>query len=158
MVSEQEEIYQERILDHYEDPYHRGQCDNPTHRHQEKNPLCGDVIQIELRLDADGLIREVYFDGDGCRISQAAASILAEHMDGKTVDEIRDFTADDMLELFGPKLSVLRQKCCLLSWKVLRSVVHSPINGQSSDGPSPDGQTSDSKSPGDEASDGEGSS
>ena len=133
MVSEQEEIYQERILDHYEDPYHRGQCDSPTHRHQEKNPLCGDVIQIELQLDADGRIREVYFNGDGCRISQAAASILTEHMDGKTVDEIRDFTADDMLELFGPKLSVLRQKCCLLSWKVLRSVVHSPINGQSSD-------------------------
>ena len=132
MVSEQDEIYQERILDHYEDPYHRGQCADPTHRHEEKNPLCGDVIQIELQLDNEGRIHDVYFDGEGCRISQAAASILIEHIDGKTVDQIKEFSPNDMLELFGPKLSVLRQKCCLLSWKVLKSAVHSPINGEES--------------------------
>ena len=132
MVSEQDEIYQERILDHYEDPYHRGGCADPTHRHQEKNPLCGDVIQIELQLDDEGRIRDIYFDGEGCRISQAAASILAEYIDGKTVEEIKEFSPNDMLDLFGPKLSVLRKKCCLLSWKVLKSAVHSPISSHNS--------------------------
>ena len=129
MPTEQDEIYQERILDHYEDPYHRGHCRGATHQHQGNNPLCGDVIQIELMLGGEGKIEEIYFDGDGCRISQAAASILAEHIDGKTVDELKAFSARDMLDLFGPRLSVLRQKCCLLSWQVLQSAVHSPVGG-----------------------------
>lgn len=128
MVSNNDEIYQERILDHYEDPYHRGHCHHTTHRHQENNPLCGDVIQIELDLDERGKIREIYFEGEGCRISQAAASILAEHIDGKTIDEVKQFSAQDMLDLFGPRLSVLRQKCCLLGWQVLQQTVHSPVN------------------------------
>ncbi len=134
MISENDEIYQERILDHYEEPYHRGHCQSATHRHRENNPLCGDVIQIELNLQQDGqedgTIHEIFFDGEGCRISQAAASILAEYMDGKRVEDIKRFTAQEMLDLFGPRLSVLRQKCCLLSWKVLRQTVHSPIEGE----------------------------
>ncbi len=133
MFSEQEEIYQERILDHYEDPFHRGHCAQATHRHEGKNPLCGDVVQIELALDGDGKIDDIFFEGEGCRISQAAASILAEHMDGKTVEDVKAFSARDMLELFGPRLSVLRQKCCLLSWQVLQSAVHSPTSGEAGD-------------------------
>lgn len=127
MATEQDSFYQDRILDHYEDPYHRGHCTCPTHRDDGKNPLCGDVVQIELSLDDAGKIREAYFDGDGCCISQASASMLLEQMDGKTVDEVKTFSARDMLDLFGTRLTPNRQKCCLLPWRVLQSALHAPI-------------------------------
>ncbi|HUS39098.1 MAG TPA: iron-sulfur cluster assembly scaffold protein [Pirellulales bacterium] len=128
MAVDEEEIYQEHVLDHYEDPYHRGHIDHPTHRHEDDNPLCGDVIEIELSVGEDGSIREAYFNGDGCCISQASASMLIEKMDGKSVEDIKQFSAEDMLELFGAKLTPNRQKCCLLSWRVLQSAIYSPID------------------------------
>ena len=79
-----EEIYQDHILDHYEDPFHRGHLREATHAHEDKNPLCGDVVRIELAIDDDGKIRNLYFDGQGCVISQASASMLLEEMYGKT--------------------------------------------------------------------------
>ncbi|REJ69211.1 MAG: iron-sulfur cluster assembly scaffold protein [Planctomycetota bacterium] len=135
---DEEELYQEHVLDHYEDPYHRGHVDHPTHEHEDDNPLCGDVVKIELVIDRDGKIVEAWFDGDGCCISQASASMLIERMDGKTVDEVKNFSAEEMLELFGAKLTPNRQKCCLLSWRVLQSAVYSPVNGDAEvDGPPP---------------------
>ena len=132
MPSSEDELYQEHILEHYEDPYHRGQCAHATHSHEDDNPLCGDVVRIDLAVDPQGKIQEVYFDGDGCCISQAAASMLVEHFDQKTIDEIKQFTAEDMLRLFGAKLTPNRQKCCLLSWRVLQAAIYSPLakNGQ----------------------------
>lgn len=127
MAENEEEIYQDHVLDHYEDPYHRGHCDQATHSHEGNNPLCGDVISVELRVDADGKIREAWFEGDGCCISQAAASMLMEAVEGKSVEEVKAFSAEDMLKLFGPRLTPNRQKCCLLSWRVLQSAFHSPI-------------------------------
>jgi nitrogen fixation NifU-like protein len=124
---DEEEIYQEHILDHYEDPYHRGSCPQRTHRHEDDNPLCGDVISVELRVDPAGRIVDAWFDGDGCCISQASASMLMEQVEGKTLDEIRAFTADDMLQLFQAKLTPNRQKCCLLSWRVLQSAIFAPV-------------------------------
>lgn len=132
MPSNEDELYQEHILEHYEDPYHRGHSAHPTHAHEDDNPLCGDVVRIDLALDPQGKIQEIYFDGDGCCISQAAASMLVEHFDQKSLDEVKNFSADDMLRLFGAKLTPNRQKCCLLSWRVLQSAIYSPIasNGQ----------------------------
>jgi nitrogen fixation NifU-like protein len=131
-----EELYQERILDHYEDPYHRGRCQRCTHAHEGNNPLCGDVIRLELQVDDKGTLKQVYFNGDGCCISQAAASMLVEKFDGKPIEEVKKFTAKDMLELFGVRLTPNRQKCCLLSWRVLQAAIYSPVegNGTSADG------------------------
>ena len=126
-MAEEDEIYQEHILDHYEDPYHRGACPHCTHRHEDDNPLCGDVIRVELQIAASGRIESAYFDGDGCCISQAAASMLVEHFDGRTVEDVKQFTANDMLDLFGARLTPNRQKCCLLPWRVLESAIHSPV-------------------------------
>ena len=123
----EEELYQEHILDHYEDPFHRGSLTGATHAHEEKNPLCGDVVRIELQLDKEGTIRDLYFTGEGCVISQASASMLLETLFGKTVDDIKNFSAEDMLSLYGPRLTPNRQKCCLLSWKVMQSAVHAPL-------------------------------
>ena len=127
LMSSDEEIYQDHILDHYEDPFHRGHLNEATHAHEDKNPLCGDVVRIELAVDDGGKIRNLYFDGAGCVISQASASMLLEEMFGKTVDDVKDFSAEDMLKLYGPRLTPNRQKCCLLSWKVLQGAVHSPV-------------------------------
>ena len=123
----EDELYQERILDHYEEPFHRGRCPRATHAHEDENPLCGDVVRVELSVEPDGSICDVYFDGDGCCISQASASMLMEQMQGRNVDEVRTFTAQDMLALFGAKLTPNRQKCCLLSWRALQSAIYSPL-------------------------------
>lgn len=122
-----DDIYREHILDHYEDPFHRGTLPGATHAHEEKNPLCGDVVRIELELDGDGSVTDAYFQGDGCVISQASVSMLLEEMQGKSVKEIMEYSAEDMLELFQAKLTPNRQKCCLLGWRALQQAVHAPI-------------------------------
>jgi len=131
MPVSEEEIYQEHVLDHYEDPYHRGHCPGATHAHEDDNPLCGDTVRVELQVDGDGKLREAWFDGEGCCISQASASMLIEKMDGKTVDDVKQFSAEDMLKLFGARLTPNRQKCCLLPWRVLQTAVFSPVNQHS---------------------------
>lgn len=125
-MADEAEIYQEHVLDHYEDPYHRGACPQATHAHEADNPLCGDVVRVEVRIDPAGKINEAWFQGEGCCISQASASMLMETIEGKTVEEAMQFSARDMLELFGARLTPNRQKCCLLSWRVLQTAMHSP--------------------------------
>ncbi|EMB16602.1 Fe-S cluster assembly sulfur transfer protein SufU [Rhodopirellula europaea] len=134
----EQDIYEEHVLDHYEDPYHRGTLDTASHMHEGNNPLCGDRIVITLKLDDSGKVAEAWFEGEGCVISQASASMLIERMEGKTIEEVKAFTAEEMLELFGPKLTPNRQKCCLLSWKILQSALHSPI-GEDGDSSAPSG-------------------
>ena len=134
MSRDEEEIYQEHVLDHYEDPYHRGPCPGATHAHEDDNPLCGDVVAIQLKMK-DGRIDEAWFDGDGCCISQASASMLVEAMEGRQVDEVQQFSAEEMLDLFGAKLTPNRQKCCLRPWRVLQQAMFSRINGDDDDHP-----------------------
>ncbi|MCP4190551.1 MAG: iron-sulfur cluster assembly scaffold protein [Planctomycetaceae bacterium] len=133
MTINEEELYQDHVLDHYEDPYHRGDCEGATHAHEDDNPLCGDVVRIELQLDEEEKIKDVWFDGDGCCISQASASMLIEQMNGKWVDDVKNFTAEQMLDLFGARLTPNRQKCCLLPWRVLQSAVFAPLDADEPD-------------------------
>ena len=130
MSPNDQDIYEEHVLDHYEDPYHRGVLESATHSHEADNPLCGDVIHIDLKLSDDGKVEEAWFDGEGCVISQASASMLVEKIEGKTLEELKSFSANEMLELFGPKLTPNRQKCCLLSWRVMQTAFHSPTDGE----------------------------
>lgn len=130
MSPSEQDIYEEHVLDHYEDPYHRGGLQGATHAHEADNPLCGDVIHVDLKLSEDGKVEQAWFNGEGCVISQASASMLMEKIEGKTVGELKQFSADEMLQLFGPKLTPNRQKCCLLSWRVLQSALHSPVQNR----------------------------
>jgi len=84
---------------------------------------------MELYVVDGGNIKDIYFDGEGCCISQAAASMLVERFDGRTVEEVRQFTAQDMLALFGVRLTPNRQKCALLPWRVLQQAIYSPVAG-----------------------------
>jgi nitrogen fixation NifU-like protein len=119
-----DELYQEHILEHFECPYHKGPLENATCSHRDKNPLCGDVVQLQLRIDENGRIEEAFFDGTGCAISQAAASMLCEQIEGKSLDEVREMQAQDMLDLLHVPLTASRQKCGLLGFKVLKTIVY----------------------------------
>ncbi len=125
----EEDIYEEHVLDHYEDPYHRGTLIDATHSHEGDNPLCGDVVHVDLKIGPRQSVEEAWFEGDGCVISQSSASMLMEKIEGMTREEIKQFSADEMLRLFGPKLTPNRQKCCLLPWRVLQTALHSPVGG-----------------------------
>jgi nitrogen fixation NifU-like protein len=126
-VDDIQRLYQEHVIDHYEDPYHRGSCLRATHADEGENPLCGDEIRVELRIGDDGRIAEAWFSGDGCCISQASASMLMEAVEGKTVDEAKRFSAENMLGLFGAPLTPNRQKCCLLAWRILQQALYSRL-------------------------------
>ncbi len=120
-----DDLYQEHILDHFESPYHKGELDSPTCTHRDKNPICGDEVELALRVDDEGIVREAWFQGHGCAISQAAASMLVEEIEGKSLDELKDFEAQQMLDLLKVQLTATRQKCGLLGFKVLKTMIYS---------------------------------
>lgn len=113
-------IYQEELLDHYENPSNHGTLPNPDVSHEEDNPLCGDRIRIDLGVE-DGIIKEVRFSGHGCTISLAAASMLTEEIAGKSLAEVKQLSRDDILEMIGIPLGPVRVKCALLPLKVLKA-------------------------------------
>ncbi len=113
-------LYRTEILDHYYASPHRGHLESPDLHAALDNPLCGDHVALELELAPEGSIRRVRFHGDGCAISQAAASLLAGHVEGKSIDEARRLSAQDMLRLLGISLTPARLKCGLLALRVLQ--------------------------------------
>ncbi len=113
-------IYQEELLDHYENPSNYGVLTNPNISHEEDNPLCGDKIRMDLMVD-NGIIKEVRFSGYGCTISQAAASMLTEKIEGKSLEEIKNISRDDIMDMIGIPLGPVRIKCALLALKVLKA-------------------------------------
>ena len=119
-----DDFYRENILDHYRNPRNAGTLDGATHSHQENNPLCGDVIQIDLHVNEDNVIDEVAFKGRGCAISQASASMLTEMIKGKTVEEAKAVGKEEILEALGIQIGPTRLKCALLSLKVLKAGVY----------------------------------
>jgi len=116
-----ESFYREQIIDLYESPLNHGRLDHPDFSYEEDNPLCGDVIRIDVRLDEDGRVADVAWDGEGCAISQASASLLTEEIKGMTLEEVKAFPKEQLLELIGVPLSMARIKCALLSLKVLKA-------------------------------------
>ena len=115
------DIYREQIIDLYEHPLNYGEIEDADFSYEEDNPLCGDVIRIEVKLDENGRVADVSWSGDGCAISQASASLLTEEIKGMTMDEVKTFDKDTLLELIGVPLSMARMKCALLSLKVLKA-------------------------------------
>jgi nitrogen fixation NifU-like protein len=119
-----EDLYREVIIDHYKNPSYRGHLDPHDISFVDDNPLCGDHIQIDLRVDENGRIKEAAFDGHGCAISQASADLLLESIQGKSLDEVKALTKQDVLNLLGIELGPVRLKCALLSLKVLKAGVY----------------------------------
>jgi nitrogen fixation NifU-like protein len=114
-----DEMYRENILDHGMNPRNSGVLDSATIDHKATNPLCGDQLRLTLRIDDNNIITEIGWEGQGCAVSQAAASMLGEEIIGKRVEEVRNLTPDDVYELLGIPISQNRVKCALLGLKAL---------------------------------------
>lgn len=115
------DFYRELILDHYKHPRHRGTLEPNDFSFEDSNPLCGDQVRIDVRLDDEQRVKEVAFTGRGCAISQASASLLTEAIVGKPLAEVKALTSTDVLDLLGIDLTPVRLKCALLSLKVLKA-------------------------------------
>lgn len=115
-----DDIYREIILDHYRNPRNKGKLEDADVVIHDSNPLCGDQIDIYLKVK-DGNIEDIKFDGRGCAISQASASMLTEMIINKPLTNAKDISKDDILENIGlTNLGPARIKCALLSLKVLK--------------------------------------
>lgn len=119
-----DDLYREVIIEHYKNPSHRGKLDPHDISFADNNPLCGDHIQIDLRVGTDGIVTDARFDGHGCAISQASADLLIESIIGKPLEEVKQLNKDSVLELLGIELGPVRLKCALLSLKVLKAGVY----------------------------------
>ncbi len=119
-----EDLYRENIIEHYKNPSYRGKLDPHDISFADNNPLCGDHIQIDLRVDTEGKVSEARFDGHGCAISQASADLLLESVIGKSIEDVKKLTRQDILDMLGIDLGPVRMKCALLSLKVLKAGVY----------------------------------
>jgi nitrogen fixation protein NifU and related proteins len=117
-----DELYRDYILDHYKNPKNFGEIDDPDLSFHDKNPLCGDEMEVQIVVK-DGRIENLKWHGQGCAISQAAASIASEELIGMPVDDAARLDADWMLEHMGIEISPTRRKCALLNLKVVRGAV-----------------------------------
>ena len=116
-----DDLYREEILEHYKRPHNWGPMEDPDLEFEDVNPLCGDELRVMLRVDDAGLVEDVRFDGHGCAISQAAASMVSEEVKGMKADDLLRLDRDVVLDLLGIQISATRMKCALLSLKVLKS-------------------------------------
>ncbi len=116
-----DDFYRENILDHNRNQRNRGILNPATVDHEAHNPLCGDRLRLTLQIDENNRVTAVGWDGQGCAISQASASMLGEEILGKTLDEIRQIDKENIFELLGIHLSPNRIKCALLSLQVLKT-------------------------------------
>ena len=119
-----DDLYREVIIEHYKNPGYRGKLDPHDISFEDNNPLCGDHIQIDLRVDSVGVVTDARFDGHGCAISQASADLLIESIIGKSVEEVKQLNKQNILDMLGIELGPVRLKCALLSLKVLKAGVY----------------------------------
>ena len=119
-----DDLYRELIIERYKNPQFQGELEPWDIRFEDENPLCGDHLRIDLRVDNNGVVKEAAFSGHGCAISQASADLLLESVIGKTLDEVKGLGKQDVLDLLGIELGPVRLKCALLSLKVLKGGVY----------------------------------
>jgi nitrogen fixation NifU-like protein len=122
-MSHWDELFRENILDHYKHPRNHGTLEHPDVTYEDANPLCGDRLRMDFHI-RDGRIEQVRFSGVGCSISQAAASMLCERIEGRSLEEVKALTREDVLEMLGIDLGPVRLKCALLALKTLKAGVY----------------------------------
>ena len=118
-----DDLSREHILDHYRNPRNQGTLEQPDITYEDTNPLCGDRVRVDVQV-RDGRLATVRFSGSGCSISQAAASMLCEEIEGKSLDEVKQLGRQDMLDMLGIELGPVRLKCALLALKTVKAGVY----------------------------------
>ena len=111
-------MYKENILEHYKNPQNKGMPEFFNLDGKGINPSCGDMLEVFI-LSEDGTVKEAMFDGNGCAVSVAGASMLMEHLKGKTLEEVKEIKQEKMYELLGIEISPAREKCALLSFRAV---------------------------------------
>jgi nitrogen fixation NifU-like protein len=119
-----DDLYRELIIEHYKNPGYRGELDPADISYEDENPLCGDHIRIDIRLDENKTVKEAAFSGHGCAISLASADLLLESIINKNLEDVKKLTKQDILDLLGIELGPVRLKCALLSLKVVKAGVY----------------------------------
>ena len=119
-----DDLYREIIIERYKHPVYKGVLDPCDVTFEDENPFCGDHIRVDLRVDENEKVVEAAFSGHGCAISQASADLLLESVIGKTLEEVKALSKEDVLDLLGIELGPVRLKCALLSLKVLKAGVY----------------------------------
>ena len=119
-----DDLYREQIIDRFKNPHMKGDLDPHDYSYEDDNPLCGDRIKIDLRVDQEGRVTDAAFSGEGCAISMASADLLMEEILGKSIDEVKEISKEELLELLGIELGPVRLKCALLSLKVLKAGIY----------------------------------
>jgi len=126
------DMYQEVILQHYRSPRNFGPLEGADRVAEESNPLCGDHITMRLKVDpSTHRIDTVRFEGDGCAISMASASMLTERIAGLTLEQAGQLTRDDVMKLLGIPLSPARIKCALTGFAALGRALHPEVRAPS---------------------------
>ena len=121
------DIYHEMIVDYSRNPINYGEIENHDVTFHDSNPLCGDSIDIDMKIDGDK-VTDIKFHGKGCAICMACSSVLTEITKGKSIDEARAIEKNDVLSELGLEhLQAVRIKCALLSLKVLKSALYTYI-------------------------------
>ncbi len=116
-------IYQEIILQHAQNPHHFGRLPSATNKIVLDNPLCGDIIQMEMEIRNKKVV-DIAFTGKGCAISKASASLLTDFAKGKTIDELQKMNKESILRLLKIELGPNRLKCALLPLEALHALLH----------------------------------
>jgi nitrogen fixation NifU-like protein len=117
-----EELYKENILEHYKNPQNKRILPLFNFDGRGVNPSCGDVLEIYI-LSEEGNIKSAAFDGNGCAISVAGASMLTEHIKGKNIEEVKKIKKEKIYEMLGVEISPAREKCALLSLRALNEAL-----------------------------------
>lgn len=116
------DLYSETILDHYRHPRHRGSLQQPSAHVVQHNPLCGDVIKLDIAIKR-GKIADARFLGAGCAISQAATSLLLDSIQGESLDTVSRRTPKDVTDLLGIPISKAREQCAQLALTALQKAI-----------------------------------
>lgn len=115
------DFYREHILDHYAHPRNWGRLENPDIVAESDDPSCGDQVHLELALDEEGKVRQVAFEGEGCMVSMAAASIFTEYLRGKHLKELEQLTEEEVIALLDAPIPPSRRRCALAPLMALRA-------------------------------------
>ena len=116
-----DELYRDQILEHYKRPHNFGRLDDFDLDYEDTNPFCGDEQHVFVKLDDEGRVSEISFEGQGCAISTAATSLLTDELEGLSREEILALPKEFVLDLLGIDISATRMKCALLGLKIVKS-------------------------------------
>lgn len=119
-----QDLYREAILDHYRRPRNRGELADAQIKFRDTNPLCGDVIEFHIKVDGNNTVQDVRFNGEGCAISQASASMMTQLIKGKSMEWFKQLGKKDVLKMMGIDPGPTRIKCALLPLKVVKAGVY----------------------------------